>query len=168
MSMMTEKNRTSGGTRADTRSRGLDLTLRKYLPATLLCLLALSFSFSGCISSGKQEVGPTSPTDYYLRITADPDMIPADAQSQSLIIVEVVDDRGDPAVGVSIILTATLGKLEAYEYNSTQGDWTKTASPRTSEQGRVIAYLTSANQVGTAEVKAVIENLTATVLVHFL
>ncbi|MBN2055008.1 hypothetical protein JW905_08800 [bacterium] len=130
--------------------------------AALLCLLPLA-----CAPTGDDTAGPSTPSDYTVLISATPDAIPADGESESLVNIYVVDRFGEPVSGEGVFLSTTMGTLEAYEYNE-KGEWETADVPRTSGQGRVYAYLTSAAVYGTAEITALVEDAAAKVYVRFM
>jgi hypothetical protein len=136
----------------------------RLLPAAALGLLLLA-ALSGCQSSEDPSGGPSAPSRYFLRISAEPDALPADGASQSTITVEVTDENGAPASGVVVFFTTSLGSLIAYEYDSSEGEWTRSDAPRTSATGIVYAVLTSSRTPGTARITATVEDATATVYV---
>jgi adhesin/invasin len=74
-------------------------------------------------------------------VTADPDSIPADGESTSLITVEVRDSDGDPVDADSVTLATTLGALGPVSH---------------AEVGRYIATLTAGTTAGAAIVTATV------------
>jgi adhesin/invasin len=76
--------------------------------------------------------GPSTTTS---TVTADPDSIPADGESTSLITVEVRDSDGDPVDADSVTVATTLGALGPVSH---------------AEVGRYTATLTAGTTAGTA------------------
>ncbi len=121
-----------------------------------------------CTPSEDDHSGPSSISDYTIIMSAFPETIPADGESESIITVIVEDKDDEPVSGVSVVMTATEGDLTEYQYDEENQEWTAVDIPLTNGQGMVYAVLRSSFTTATSKVTAVVEDADAAVYVNFI